>query len=320
LLWLPDGRLLAHQEVSVLTSDAGKVLLAVRSATGTWSQALAGGIADIGQRVIFDPRAGHEGDLYSGGLRSRDGGRSWQRVPAGSVAGYMLSGSDLVLFVSCVDPGTNSSVACRSLDGGETATPLPYALTAIQFNPAVPSEGVMRPFLRTLDAGATWTNMTVNSSSIANLGVVGFAGAVWYAAGTLDWGFSSSDRGLTWQQFPPGVGLVAGDGVQALVIRRTGEFVMYAGSNASSIFPTPGISGSKRQLLVSRGFGANTGTVYLKTSDNLGFAIWKSTSGAAGPYSVQVRFSTDYPLDGDPLDPAGSRISIGPFYSFTGGQ
>jgi hypothetical protein len=320
LLWLPDGRLLAHQEVSVLTIDSGKIHFAVRAPTGGWSQSQVAGPAEQGARVTFDPRPGHEGDLYAGALRSRDGGASWQRVPMGEVLAHTLSGSELVLFFACDDPVTQtSSRVCRSVDGGDTATRLPVQFLRMVFNPAAPSEGFMFPALRTTDAGATWTPLTGFTPS--SLEDVTFAGAVWYAEGTVDWGYTSTDQGASWQQFPPGLSTIAGDGVRALAVQHSGAFVVYTGSTGTPVSPTPAVSGAKKRVLVSPGFGMNTGTVYLKTSDySAGIGFWKSTRGAAGPYTLMTALNTDYELRGDPFDATGNRVSIGPYYSFTGGQ
>ncbi|KFE61031.1 WD40/YVTN/BNR-like repeat-containing protein [Hyalangium minutum] len=319
LLWLPDGRLLAHQEVSVLTIDSGKVLFEVRAPGGGWMQSLVASVAEQGRRVIFDPRPGHEGELYAGGLRSRDGGQSWQRIPAGPVLAHTISGSELALFFSCVDPvSPTQAYLCRSIDGGDTVTLLPVLLAGPIFNPALPAQGVILPRLRTSDAGATWTSMS--GTLPTSLTEIGLAGAVWYAVGTVDWGYTSADQGLSWQQFPPGLSVVAGDGDRVLVIQRNGAFVVYTGSSATPVNPTPAVVGSKKKILVSRGFGLNSGTVYLKTSDSTGIGFWKSTSGAAGPYTLLTVLGTDYDFFNDPFDTTGNRLSIGPYYSFTGGQ
>lgn len=125
LLWLPDGRLLAHARNTSPGSDYLNVRFAVRGAAGGWTESTIGDLTDLGA-ILFDPRPGHHNEIYSGGLRTRDGGASWQKTPTGVVAGGTTTngGADFVLLTTYADPSMGSSVTKRSLDGGDTATTL----------------------------------------------------------------------------------------------------------------------------------------------------------------------------------------------------
>lgn len=221
-------------------------------------------------------------------------------------------GADFVLLTTYADPAMGPSVTKRSLDGGDTATTLATSLGRVTFNPANPAQGFSTSGSITADAGATWTQM-IFGTGITGASMLSF-GTRWFALVLPSGAMTSGDGGQTWTalQGSSKATAIAGDGVNVLVLRLDQSVALFSGLQPSSIALPQELLGQKTQLLVSPGFSMTSGSVYLNVSGT----IWRSTTGAGGPYLKGVGASG---LASDPFDATGNRISSGFNYSVTGG-
>jgi hypothetical protein len=321
LTFLPDGRL-----VLVVTSpdggDAGApaTVACVRSPAGTWTTfELPTRTASDGalqQPVFFDLRAGHEGDYYHAGLRTRDGGLTWELNPTGRAVGATSSGGQLVLLTSRQPDVALAATSYRSTDGGDTATPLAGVTLppdgSIWFNPASPLAGVTSAGAFTMDGGATWTPSPMGGGWSG----VGFADAGHVLATAFNANpVRSTDGGASFAPFD-GVrsNAACGNGARALLARgAAGTFLSYTSTAQETVTNTafPG-------MIRACGLSADAATVYLLTSSTL----WKGKAGIAGslarlPFSPTASTNGPTPLI---VSPDGMKISARGSYSDTGGE
>ena len=306
LTWLADGRLLVLMHISNPPGGpAERKRLAVRAAGGGWSTLDLPGpwlYPNPLLPVLLDPRAGHAADVYSGYLRSRDGGVSWERIPLGKAIASPVDGASLALFVSAPDGAT-----WRSLDGGDTGVVLGTGLPSdgrTWFDPATPLRGYSAYNQYTSDGGATWQGAT----GAGNFAHVGFAGGgdVFATPVTNGPGSQSTNDGMTWSVVTGTNRVMAcGNGTFAIITANGGIQTWSAGS-FGAIVPIS----IPRTCAVS----ADGQTVYLGSAGG----VQKSTTGIAGPYTLLAgSIGGTTPMR---VSPDGQRLSFNSWWTDTGGQ
>jgi hypothetical protein len=309
LTWLADGRLLVLLQISNEPGGpAERKRLAVRAAAGGWSTMEIPGpwiYPTPTLPVFFDLRAGHAAELYSGYLRTADGGDTWSLIPQGKAVGATIDGANLALFVTTYN-GTQDETR-RSLDGGNTGTLLANVLPndgRVWFDPASPLKGYNAFGQYTTDGGATW----LSSTGAGLFAHVGFADSTYAFATptTTGPGSQSTNDAQSWTVVTGTNRTMACGNGSVAIISANGGIQTWSSSGTGTVVAIS----IPRTCAVS----ADGQTVYLGSAGG----VTKSTTGVAGPYTAltgSIGGTTPMRVSAD-----GLRLSFNSWWTDTGGQ
>ena len=232
--------------IFVGTSETAPEILRSRDGGSTWA-AIGPPIGDVrgGFDVTADPWApgtlyaaltytfGNRFPMLAGTVyRSRDGGDSWNEIPAGATSGVVpdsIRAGRLYAIAVRYDPLTlgESEIPIESVDFGDTWKDLPFPVdpvTALAADPAgddVVLGGGLAGLFRSSDGGTSWATSDLTNHSVRAIAWSRDGAAVF--AGTDDGIFRSEDGGNSWTStgFSQSVNGLAVDPVDAGILFAT---------------------------------------------------------------------------------------------------
>lgn len=221
-------------------------------------------------------------------FRSEDGGVTWAASRTGLFATNVYSLAVDPFTPGMMYLGTTSLGAYRSLDGGQTWSPMEVSggyVTAFSTDPSTPGTVYAATYAngvsKTTDSGVTWANIGLRNSSRYSVAVAPADPLSIYTGGVFNLR-KTEDGGQTWFSSYSFVDALWA----ALAVDPTDANVAYAGSLGYAP-PIRTVDGGRNWRVVTNGFPyttvsslaidpSATGTIYLGCV----FGLWKSTDNA----------------------------------------